>query len=1252
MTARRHPRARPGTLPEWEEERWRNANSRRIELARRACRFHAGLWILWWVLLAVMGYDLTRSLSRRLLITLELTAGLPWLVLTLLLILLAGWFGVRFRYLAWCSARACGAVVRLVRERWHGFLMLLASLFLAWTGYRTAFFSGLWGGQRGEDPLELWQVGAGLLALAVLTLAAVLWSSYRVRRRIVVQPLKDLTGLPDLPKGLSERLCGELATIANLYRTINELPGERTGQVYGPAVDVRDVGDLLEGAVGTEVSIDLKFLKLPLELLLALGRRLLYEGRLSGSLHRQDGRLVLLASMTGNGPARNWKVEPEDLDAEDRDQPLPVLLDKMIQQLAFRIATDLVATGSPKWRAVRFFTEGLRAYREAQRTDIQKYPRLRRAERSLIKALGEDQQFALCHYNLGVVYRQMGEGLAAEAAFRRALQNNSEPSAACYALAEGHYQDGRYLDALWFTKNGIRRRPADPRAWHLRAVSLYHQHHQTRESDGQAGEPGAWQEILETEKIGVALAWWDLCAWLAKGPAQISELTASQLDRSEETANNTLGLATATVLWSSKAPGSRWKWLAKLLRRRRMARAQRTFEQAARLSPADATLYSRWVWVLFQQEDPDLLTAARVLDHVFAGGLNSPADRMDFWSRWLAVHAGLADSHPHDDHQHIAEEAYAYLLDFAGLPAWETCADLATPLKGALSEINKVVQPKKEKTTLSSLEAAAKEMARSLGENPEAYAARLKRLAHQLESKYLPAFYTWRLTGVIDDLTRLAGCEDPEQLSRLGAETEAYFMERMESLEDLQARLTGEKKPEPPPPFLLSLYDLLRVRREDWSWAYAQALASLARRQLDSGDQRHERARWLLSEAISRLEAGRGGHRQQIVEQLLYSRLAYAYLLDADLAGRKGDAGRRSDLLKKGLEHAEISVALRPEGKIEHFVLGQILQELGDYERAKREWDLTSFLDPAPEVLSMIGESFWRRAMEMNSRDFRCEALKQAIQFFKTAQELYESGLPGKHENLGEVHYWLGSFYREMLQYDKAIFHHKVAGSMGFRPLEARTSLAWTYLEAGLCAEAESLFEEVYKAARHELSALKDPREGRSAGPGEAMPIHEVLTRIHLGRALLYADQGTRLQRAEELVHSAFRCTRFVRSYKCKELRARCFECLAWIYLQRQQLEEGTEAELKRAFRFLGGALHFFARAEAHWLLAQVHWSRSALPSCQQAQELARARDACERSRASDLRGRRLHDIEALLARIAEAELPKASGSPAAARRS
>jgi hypothetical protein len=110
-----------------------------------------------------------------------------------------------------------------------------------------------------------------------------------------------------------------------------------------------------------------------------------------------------------------------------------------------------------------------------------------------------------------------------------------------------------------------------------------------------------------------------------------------------------------------------------------------------------------------------------------------------------------------------------------------------------------------------------------------------------------------------------------------------------------------------------------------------------------------------------------------------------------------------------------------------------------------------------------------------------------------------------------------------------------------------------------------------------------------------------------------------------------------VRAYKQKELAARCYECLAQIELRRYDLDGGTEENLEAAFSHIAEAIERHARADGYWILAELHLSRAETWPTVRGKELRRAREACERARRADLRGRRLPDIEALEQRIAAA---------------
>src|SRR5688500_15605547 len=106
----------PASVPDWQEEPWTSPNSRKIRLVRLTYRWRVLLWVLWWVLLSAAaataylfsGELLSARLSSR---PIQLLSE-PWvwvlssllgifLLGSFLLVGVFGWFGMRFRYLAW-----------------------------------------------------------------------------------------------------------------------------------------------------------------------------------------------------------------------------------------------------------------------------------------------------------------------------------------------------------------------------------------------------------------------------------------------------------------------------------------------------------------------------------------------------------------------------------------------------------------------------------------------------------------------------------------------------------------------------------------------------------------------------------------------------------------------------------------------------------------------------------------------------------------------------------------------------------------------------------------------------------------------------------------------------------------------------------------------------------------------------------------------------------------------------------------------
>jgi tetratricopeptide (TPR) repeat protein len=183
---------------------------------------------------------------------------------------------------------------------------------------------------------------------------------------------------------------------------------------------------------------------------------------------------MLVAQIEGGGLRGNWRVRTEDLEDPGRQEPLPHAEEvaRMTEQLAYRIFTELVSIGSRKWEAVRSYTEGLAAYRGTKLSQRDRDIKLFETERAFIQALAEDNKFSQCHYNLGVVYRDLRQLDSAAAAFRRALQEDPNNHDAYYALAENSWKQGnleqqkqaeRYEDAIRLCDQAVCLRAADTR---------------------------------------------------------------------------------------------------------------------------------------------------------------------------------------------------------------------------------------------------------------------------------------------------------------------------------------------------------------------------------------------------------------------------------------------------------------------------------------------------------------------------------------------------------------------------------------------------------------------------------------------------------------------------------------------------------------------------------------------------------------------------------------------------------------------
>jgi tetratricopeptide (TPR) repeat protein len=490
-----------------------------------------------------------------------------WLLAYAFVLIVSRWFSVWFRYLAWWLSNA--------RILWTVVVVLVLGAAL-WQSAITA---------RVLKQFSTELIGGGAL------LVVVYWVN-RARRRIVIMPFSNYSGdstLGECVQGLAPFVVNELSRSAELYASIDQtepIPIQSVSKRLVPAtLTVQDIGEALRGVVSAESKFRFWGLEIPVGAVLGILGRLVQGPRVSGSLHKQEQTLIIIAQMEGGKwPVKGWRVNADELG----EIPVPngsAAVMKMAAQLAYRIFTDLVPSGSPRWEAVKHFSAGLALLRITSRTNSRKEVNLRRAEAAFIAALAQDNLFALCHYNLGVVYNSLAESKSAEAAFVAAAQADPQLAPAYYALAVNHWSAGErsksesnsnagqyYRDCVLACEQAIKLQPDNASAWNLRGMA------ELRIVEQQIGQPLETPEqprgsdraklarnLLQTREIAASIAWRALCRVALRG-------------QSTETPKQTVGaclLNLAVGYWRAKQA--------------RQARA--VLRQVLHVKPYDCTLY-------------------------------------------------------------------------------------------------------------------------------------------------------------------------------------------------------------------------------------------------------------------------------------------------------------------------------------------------------------------------------------------------------------------------------------------------------------------------------------------------------------------------------------------------------------------------------------------------------------------------------------------------------------------------------------
>jgi len=871
-------------------------------------------------------------------------------------------------------------------------------------------------------------------------------------------------------------------------------------------VGVDNPGDQLANVVGEKSSVKLGPLDVSLRPFVALVERFVPNQRLSSSLHRTGNRLTLLAQMPRM--ERNWRVV-RDLPAVASEDEQARALTAMKEELVNRVCTAVVQTGSPRWEAVKRFSDGLREYRRTLSSDTGKELHLRHAEEGFRAARSIDRDFARCSYNLGVVYRQRGRIDSAKAAFERALEEDPAHADAAHALAaiylaEGssNPQKGAPARSLEFAERAIALAPRDIRGWNIKGNVW-------RRLQAAPDSGAAWRSCLSFHETAAALAWRALCGAARRG---------QPLDA----ASKALAIPFADLAYVHSQLG----------RRRRAARILRQ--------------------AIWRQPDASLCFG---LGTVLASGARSHSDLKAALAAFRgAAHRSRSRAERVSCHAWAAETLARMAVLNGGRENPELRSMALQAYEDALFSPSHLDQEAREKLS---------EACRRLGD------------AHREQ-------IIERLTAVHDAIEPKHG-EDPwSRLQRIR----------------LAARASRST--------LASIPEAAKV--VVWTRAMFAIEIGAALQGINPG-----RTQRLLRHGVSQLIE----HYQETLDSA--QKALGEVLLD------------RSKFIE-ALNWAKVGSELNPFSAEAAYQLGLAHARLADYDQAERFLQRSLALDPSNvAALDNIGLASWSRgALSANRADRRSEFHK-VIRTFTEAIEF------AKDDNKrGWLHFWLGQFHDDVLEYESAAEHFAMAKALGAFSIECSLWLAILCIKQDSFSLAEAHLREAFakiveagRQARKASSAGRRRRGGSAKlivewlqAPGyfseRLIPTGYFLLTINLYLAQVFAEGGRDIARARRRLRFVERHRNLLGArpkkadsdtYRAfvdqwRDIAARYEDFLGWVdFLDDRPRQARTHIETAIKIRVDPMSL-------CH--LARVHLDHGATDQ---------ALDCCERARAADISG-------------------------------
>jgi tetratricopeptide (TPR) repeat protein len=235
---------------------------------------------------------------------------------------------------------------------------------------------------------------------------------------------------------------------------------------------------------------------------------------------------------------------------------------------------------------------------------------------------------------------------------------------------------------------------------------------------------------------------------------------------------------------------------------------------------------------------------------------------------------------------------------------------------------------------------------------------------------------------------------------------------------------------------------------------------------------------------------------------------------------RLAESLRLQSKFMNALPFAERAVALDLFSSAATRQLGLVHFGLADYNRAERELQKSFALDPSEaQTLEFIGQIAWARGAARTSREARRSEFRKVIETFSQALDLANTDA-----DRGRLHFWLGRFHDDILEYDSAEKHYTAAKALVAYPIECRLYLGSIFMEQELLDRAEQHFRDALR---------ETARSWRASGPAPASirtwlrqcwandeftdsetPRAWIVLRVCLFTAQIFAERGRDISRA------------------------------------------------------------------------------------------------------------------------------------------